>query len=138
MLKNLDGDNKEFQQTLVYCALMVGLRPEKFEIDIVIKYLLSEHKTLCIEDLIKAFQQNSSGRNWTTIEHYGCFSTLFVGKICRNFEDHKRKEEARRIKALPEPEKKDIITHEEAKPMLEKMAKELKRLDLKFKIKSKR
>ena len=137
LLKNLDGNSKIIQQTFVYCALMVGLKPEKFEIDMIIKFVILNYPTINNEEIIQAFQLNSSGKHWKTAEHYGSFSTLFVGKILTSFETHKRNKIHREQKALPSPEKTDIISHAEAKEKLKELGIYLKKINSKFKINNK-
>ncbi len=129
----MDG-NKEIQQTLVYSAIMVGLKPEKMEIEIAERFIKKNYPLLNLENIIEAFELNSSGKNWKIIEPFGSFNTLFIGKILTAFEVWNNNKKLRELKALPEPKKKDLISHEEAKPMLDAMAKELKKIDMKFKI----
>ena len=136
LLRNLDGE-KELQQSIVYCAIMTGQKPEKMEIQIASKFIKSNYPLLNIEDVIKAFEMNSSGKHWTIIEPFGSFNTLFIGKILTSFETYKRNKKAREKKSLPEPEKKDLMTHKEAKPYLKKLSEELKKMDLKFRINQK-
>jgi copper chaperone CopZ len=135
-LKNLDG-NKEIQQTLVYCALMVGLKPEKIEIEIAEKFIKSNYKNITLEEIVNAFGFNSSGNYWKIIEPFGSFNTLFIGKILNANQNYLQKKKFQELKALPIETKKDLITHEEAKPLLKKLSEELKKMDLKFKINNK-
>ncbi len=133
--KNLVG-KKEIQQTLVYCAIMVGLKPDKIEIEIAEKFILMNYPRITINDLIKSFQLNSSGKYWNIIEPFGSFNTIFIGKILLNYNHHINKEKYNKIKQLEPPLKKSI-THAEAKPMLDKMRNELKKINLKFNLKNK-
>ena len=130
--------NKEIQQTLVYCALMVGLKPEKIEIEIAQKFIKTNYPNLTLEQLVNAFGYNSSGNYWQIIEPFGSFNTLFIGKILKANDVYIKSKELRKIKSLPQPVKNDLISHEEAKPMLDAMAKELKKIDMKFKINNKK
>lgn len=129
---------KELQQTLVYGALMYGLKPDKIEIDIATRFTKKNYPTLTLENVLEAFELNTTGKNWTLIEPYGSFSNLFIGKVLTAYEVWLRSKTLREIKALPEPVKNDLISHEEAKPMLKALAKELKKIDLKFRINNKR
>lgn len=132
----MDGD-KDVGQTLVYTALMVGLKPEKIEIDIIVRFVKKNYPSLTLENIIEAFELNSSNKHWKIVEPYGSYNTIFVGKILTSFEIWNQNKKLRELKALPKPVKKDIISHDEAKPMLKALAKELKKIDLKFRIKNK-
>ncbi len=79
-LRNLDGD-KDVGQTLVYTALMVGLKPEKIEIDIIVRFVKKNYPSLTLENIIEAFELNSSNKHWKIVEPYGSYNTIFVGKI---------------------------------------------------------
>ena len=130
--------NKEIQQSLVYCALMVGLKPEKMEIEIAQKFIKTNFPNLTLEELVNAFSFNSTGKYWQIIEPFGSFNTLFIGKILNANDVYLKSKRLREIKSLPEPVKNDLISHEEAKPMLDAMAKELKKIDMKFRLNNKK
>lgn len=117
---------------------MYGLKPDKIEIDIATRFTKKNYPTLTLENVLEAFELNTTGKNWTLIEPYGSFSNLFIGKVLTAYEVWLRSKTLREIKALPEPVKNDLISHEEAKPMLKALAKELKKIDLKFRINNKR
>ena len=128
----MDG-SKELEQTLVYCALMVGLKPEKFEIDIIKRWLIKHWPSFTLGDIANAFEINITSRHWDSIKPYGSFNAMFVGEILSQYDIYKRKKIASEIKQLPDPEKKKI-THAEAKPMLEEMERYLKKIERKTKI----
>ena len=136
-LRNLVG-NKELQQTLVYTALMVGLKPERMEIEIAEKFVKLNYPNLTLENIIEAFTLNSSAKHWNIVEPYGSYNTMFIGKILTAYELFNTSKKLREQKALPPPVKNDLISHAEAKPMLEKLAAELKKMDLKFRINQKK
>ena len=103
-LRSLAGD-KELQQTLVYGALMYGLKPDKIEIDIATRFTKKNYPTLTLENVLEAFELNTTGKNWTLVEPYGNFSNLFIGKVLTAYELWLRSKTLREIKALPEPVK---------------------------------
>jgi hypothetical protein len=133
-LNNLVGD-KEIQQTLVYCALMVGQKPDKYEIEILTKWLKRQRYNLTLEELILAFELNCTNKHWNIIKPYGSFNSLYVGEILSNYDIYKAKKIRRETLAIPE-KPKQLITHEEAKPLLDKMSLFLKKMDLKHKLKN--
>ena len=132
-LRNLDG-NKGIQQALVYSALMIGLKPDKFEVEIVTKWLKRHRGSLTLEDLILAFELNSTNKHWNIIKPYGSFNTLYVGEVLAMYDIYKAKKTRSETLAIP-VKPKECITHEEAKPLLDKMASFLKKMDMKQKLK---
>ena len=133
----MDG-KKEIQQTLVYCALMCGQKPEKMEIEIAQRFLIKNYYNLSIDEIIESFELNNSGKHWKIIEPFGSFNTLFIGKIISSYIDYKNKIKKYNENKLIEPPKKDLISYEEAKPYLKKLSAELKKIDLKFRINNKK
>ena len=81
----------DIQKAITYGCMLVGLKPEPLEITIVSKFVKDNFKNLTIKNVIKAFEINSSGKYWETIEPYGVLDTIFIGKILRNYTEEKRK-----------------------------------------------
>lgn len=71
--------------------MLVGLKPEPLEISIVSKFVKQNFKNLTVKNIIKAFELNSSGKYWQTVEPYGVLDTIFIGKILRNYSEERRK-----------------------------------------------
>lgn len=117
----------EIQKAITFGCMLVGLKPEPLEINIVSKFVKDHFKNLTIKNLVKAFELNSSGKYWETIEPYGVLDTIFVGKILKLYAEEKRKYNIRK-KQNPKQlslSEGNPATDEIAKKWLNKIRKDL-------------
>tara|TARA_R110000751_G_scaffold15179_2_gene48996 strand:- start:52 stop:615 length:564 start_codon:yes stop_codon:yes gene_type:complete len=107
--------------------MLVGLKPEPLEINIVSKFVKDHFKNMTIKNLVKAFELNSSGKYWETVEPYGVLDTIFVGKILKFYAEEKRKYNIRKKQNPKQLSLSDgnPVTDEIAKEWLQKIRKEL-------------
>ena len=133
----MGGETKQLEQTLIFCALMVGCKPEKIEIDIIVKWLIKHHPQLSIGEIANAFEINLTNRFWEMKKPFGSFNCMFVSDIIIEFNKYKQNKIKTELNKLPQ-HKKELISYEEAKPMLDKMAKRLRKINNKFSINNKK
>ena len=88
---------------------MVGLKPERMEIEIAEKFVKLNYPNLTLENIIEAFTLNSSAKHWNIVEPYGSYNTMFIGKILTAYELFNTSKKLREQKALPPPVKNDLI-----------------------------
>lgn len=95
---------------------MVGLKPEAIEIQLASRFIKNNFHRMNIKQVIRAFELNSTGKYWQTIEHFGSLDSMFIGKVLKAYNEAKRlhavKHNRSNQKKLPEappcdPEKAD-------------------------------
>lgn len=122
----------EIEKCILYCSALIGLKPEAFEIKVLSRFIKKNFAHLTIEQIIEAFELNSTGKHWKIIKPFGSFNSLFAGDILKHYDDFNKQRIINEKKSLPEPQK-DYISYEEAKPYLDKMTKNINKLIIKQK-----
>lgn len=134
-IRVIDQQEDVVNEVLLTIATTIGCQITSGQVVCVREFLTMHFKALTLTNITRAFNLNASGEFWTTIDHFGNFDIMFVGKVLRAYVEAKRKFNQRnqknKLKALEAPK---IASKEQAQTEIDLIKQTLRNIESKFKV----